>query len=80
MSCRNTTGCAFSLRCPYVQERCRVEAPPLTPAAAPGHRFACFYPLGTSENRAALDANLTADLHQAVASVQGAGLGSGEAG
>src|SRR5690606_34281986 len=73
-------GCAFSLRCPYVQDRCRVEAPPLTLAATAGHRFACHYPLGTAANKAALDKNLRADLPQAVASVQGAGLGSGEAG
>jgi len=46
-------GCAFSPRCPYVQDRCREEAPPLTPSpTAPEHRFACFYPVGSPETEA----------------------------
>ena len=32
-----------------------------------GHRFACFYPLGTPENAAALERNLAAGLPQALA-------------
>jgi peptide/nickel transport system ATP-binding protein len=39
-------GCPFAPRCPYVQERCRREAPPLVDAEAPGHRYACWFPLG----------------------------------
>ncbi len=42
-------GCAFSPRCPYVQERCLHEQPPLQEAATPGHYFACFYPVGSPE-------------------------------
>jgi len=34
-------GCAFSTRCPYVTERCRVERPPLRPLA--GRLVACHY-------------------------------------
>ena len=45
-------GCAFSPRCPYVQERCLVERPPLQEAATPGHYFACFYPVGSPETLA----------------------------
>ena len=40
-------GCRFSPRCPYVQDRCRVEAPRLTEAETPGHLFACWYPVGS---------------------------------
>jgi peptide/nickel transport system ATP-binding protein len=34
-------GCRFSTRCPFVEDRCRVERPPLDVLAA-GHRVACF--------------------------------------
>jgi peptide/nickel transport system ATP-binding protein len=40
-------GCRFSPRCPYVQDRCREEAPPLVEAETPGHTFACWYPVGS---------------------------------
>ncbi len=39
-------GCPFAPRCPYVQELCRQAAPPLVEAEAPGHRYACWFPLG----------------------------------
>jgi oligopeptide transport system ATP-binding protein len=43
---RPITGCPFAPRCFNVQERCRLEMPPLeqAPNALPGHRIACFYP------------------------------------
>jgi oligopeptide/dipeptide ABC transporter ATP-binding protein len=37
-------GCPFSPRCPYAQDRCHREKPPLV-EAAPGHSYACWYPL-----------------------------------
>ena len=37
-------GCPFSPRCPYAQEKCHLEKPPLV-EAAPGHSYACWYPL-----------------------------------
>lgn len=37
-------GCAFASRCPYVQDRCRTETPPLERDRS-GHRWACFFPL-----------------------------------
>jgi len=37
-------GCPFAPRCPYVQEKCRREKPPLV-EASPGHSYACWYPL-----------------------------------
>ena len=43
---REITGCPFAPRCFNVQDRCRVENPPLeqAPDAAGGHEVACFYP------------------------------------
>ncbi|MGF7034714.1 oligopeptide/dipeptide ABC transporter ATP-binding protein [Paenibacillus mucilaginosus] len=37
-------GCRFHTRCPYVQERCRHEEPPLAELGV-GHAAACHYPL-----------------------------------
>ncbi len=34
-------GCRFSTRCPYADEKCRAEVPPLT-EQEPGHFAACF--------------------------------------
>ena len=43
-------GCRFSPRCPYVQERCRAEEPPLIPTVEdPSHTYACWYPVGSPE-------------------------------
>jgi dipeptide transport system ATP-binding protein len=39
-------GCLLSPRCPYVQERCRVERPPLFEVGT--RRVRCFYPLGAA--------------------------------
>ncbi len=43
---RDIVGCPFAPRCFNVQERCRVENPPLeqAPHAADGHEVACWYP------------------------------------
>jgi oligopeptide/dipeptide ABC transporter ATP-binding protein len=53
-------GCRFAPRCRYAQPRCCVEDPPLVDAQEAGHRYACFYPLGSTEGEAALKANVTA--------------------
>jgi peptide/nickel transport system ATP-binding protein len=50
-------GCNFAPRCPYAQERCHVEEPPLEPHGSSGHEFACFYPVGTPEGADALAHN-----------------------
>jgi len=42
-------GCNFAPRCPYVQERCLVEEPPLV-EDSPGHVYRCWYPVGSEEN------------------------------
>jgi peptide/nickel transport system ATP-binding protein len=59
-------GCKFAARCPYVQERCIEEEPPLVPDE-PGHEYRCWLPVGTPENRAALEANQQAGVAAAVA-------------
>ncbi len=61
------SGCKFSPRCPYVQPKCTQEEPPLVDASDPGHQFRCWFPVGTPENRAALEANQRAGLESAVA-------------
>jgi peptide/nickel transport system ATP-binding protein len=65
------TGCRFAARCPYVQDRCREEAPPLVEADTPGHLFRCWYPVGTDAGKEALERNLAAQLPQAEAAVTG---------
>ncbi len=61
------TGCKFSPRCPYVQPKCTIEEPPLAESGQPGHAFRCWYPVGSPENRAALESNRQAGLASAVA-------------
>jgi peptide/nickel transport system ATP-binding protein len=50
-------GCSFAPRCSYAQPRCLEEKPTLQEADTPGHRYACFYPVGTPEGEAALARN-----------------------
>jgi oligopeptide/dipeptide ABC transporter ATP-binding protein len=38
-------GCRFAPRCPYVQDKCRENDPPLRTAGSPDHLFACWFPL-----------------------------------
>ena len=60
-------GCKFSPRCPYVQDRCREEEPQLTAAVENGHEYRCHFPVGTTANEEAFQANLDAGLPQALA-------------
>jgi oligopeptide/dipeptide ABC transporter ATP-binding protein len=50
-------GCRFYARCPYAQQRCRDEEPPLQEASTPGHVYRCWFPVGTPEGREALERN-----------------------
>jgi peptide/nickel transport system ATP-binding protein len=38
-------GCAFAPRCPYAQQRCHRETPPMINADDAAHWHACFYPV-----------------------------------
>ena len=51
-------GCKFAPRCPYAQERCLEEDPPLLPGPTPDHEFRCWYPVGTPEGMEALERNV----------------------
>ena len=51
-------GCRFAARCPYAQDKCVDNEPPLRPAESPGHWFACWFPVGTAEGQAALERNV----------------------
>jgi peptide/nickel transport system ATP-binding protein len=46
-------GCRFAPRCPYAQQRCHEEEPPLTSddTVSSGHLYACWYPVGVSARR-----------------------------
>jgi len=39
------SGCRFAPRCPYVQDKCRENEPPLRTVGSPDHLFACWFPL-----------------------------------
>jgi peptide/nickel transport system ATP-binding protein len=49
--------CSFAPRCRYAQPKCLQETPPLVPTPAPGHLYACFFPVGTAEGEDALFRN-----------------------
>ncbi len=49
------TGCPFHPRCPYAQERCVIERPPLA-EVAPGRFTACHFPLITATGEPAAHA------------------------
>ena len=44
---RRPAGCEFHTRCPYAQERCRVEVP-MPRATAADHAARCHFPLGAA--------------------------------
>jgi peptide/nickel transport system ATP-binding protein len=53
-------GCSFSPRCPYATEQCHVDEPPLV-ESTPGHRFACWHPVGSPRWREVNDGNAAAE-------------------
>jgi peptide/nickel transport system ATP-binding protein len=55
-------GCRFAPRCPYVQDKCREQEPPLLPGSTPGHEYRCWFPVGTPEGSAALERNRAAGI------------------
>jgi peptide/nickel transport system ATP-binding protein len=50
-------GCKFAPRCRYVQDRCLEEEPPLSAGDAAGHKFRCWFPVGTAAGKEALEKN-----------------------
>ncbi len=52
-------ACRFAPRCRYAQARCLSEDPPVSEAGS-GHRYACFYPVGTEAGHKALADNVQA--------------------
>ena len=40
-------GCKFSPRCPYAQEKCLTEEPPLRDAGSAEHQYRCWFPVGS---------------------------------
>jgi peptide/nickel transport system ATP-binding protein len=62
-------GCNFAPRCAYAQERCLTEEPPLQLGDKPDHLFACWYPAGTPDGKAAFEANLAAGRPQTLAAM-----------
>jgi peptide/nickel transport system ATP-binding protein len=59
-------GCPFAPRCPYAQDQCRSEEPPSRTAGA-GHRFSCWFPVGSPEGDDALARNVAARVPAALA-------------
>jgi peptide/nickel transport system ATP-binding protein len=66
-------GCKFAPRCPYAQEQCLTEEPPLVEGDTPGHAYRCFFPVGTAAGRDALARNLAAGETAAGTPVSGEG-------
>ena len=64
-------GCNFAPRCPYAQDQCFEEEPPLLSdsTVSAGHEFACWFPVGSPEGKAALQRNLDAGRPQTLAAV-----------
>jgi oligopeptide/dipeptide ABC transporter ATP-binding protein len=46
-------GCPFAPRCPYAQNKCHQEKPPLVEGAVPGHSYACWFPLAAPDKAGA---------------------------
>jgi oligopeptide/dipeptide ABC transporter ATP-binding protein len=63
---RSLPGCRFAPRCPYAQDRCRAEEPPLR-SAGQNHVFRCWYPVGSADADAALARNVAARVPAALA-------------
>jgi oligopeptide/dipeptide ABC transporter ATP-binding protein len=59
-------GCRFAPRCPYVQDKCRAEEPPLRNAGQ-DHVFRCWFPVGSPAADEALARNVAARLPAALA-------------
>lgn len=43
------SGCRFAARCPYAQDVCFSQAPPLVESSTPGHFYRCWFPVNSPE-------------------------------
>jgi peptide/nickel transport system ATP-binding protein len=64
-------GCNFAPRCKYVQPQCLAQEPPLMHAETPGHAYRCWFPVGSPENREALQINLAKGVAPALGKIPG---------
>jgi len=53
------SGCRFAPRCPYAQDKCREEQPPLSSDDGGAHTYACWFPIG-SEAQVEIKSRLSA--------------------
>jgi peptide/nickel transport system ATP-binding protein len=51
-------GCKFSPRCPYAQEKCLTDEPPLRDVGSGEHQYRCWYPVGSPEGAEARARNV----------------------
>jgi oligopeptide/dipeptide ABC transporter ATP-binding protein len=63
-------GCRFAPRCPYAQDKCHAEEPPLVEAETAGHYYKCWFPVGTAAGEEAFTRNLEAGRPQTVLAIQ----------
>jgi oligopeptide/dipeptide ABC transporter ATP-binding protein len=57
----SAVGCVFSNRCPFVEDKCRSEVPPLAETVpGPGHRVACWFPERVPDLQTLVDETLQA--------------------
>ena len=65
-------GCRFAPRCAYALDKCRTVEPPLVEAEGdPGHLYACWYPVGSTEYHEAKQRLATTPVSVAAASAVG---------
>ncbi|HXH59663.1 ABC transporter ATP-binding protein [Iamia sp.] len=52
------SGCRFTPRCPYAQDKCHAEEPPLEDDGT-GHLYRCWFPVGITSKQTTVDSVVT---------------------